>query len=93
MVKNHQHQHKGKPHIHEKIQGAAISRAVAMIIFRGVNLSGAHCNSIKDNSCYKSYYLQGNLIFRAGYENSQLGDLISKAGYENNLLGDLIFRA
>jgi hypothetical protein len=43
MVKNRQHQHKGKPHTHEKIQGAAISRAVAMIIFRGVNLSGTHC--------------------------------------------------
>jgi hypothetical protein len=40
MVKNRQHQHKGKPHTHQKIQGAAISRAVAMIIFRGVNLSG-----------------------------------------------------
>jgi hypothetical protein len=43
MVKNRQHQHKDKPHTHEKIQGAVISRAVAMIIFRGVNLSGAHC--------------------------------------------------
>ncbi len=42
MVKNRQHQHKGKPHTHEKIQGAVISRAVAIIIFRGVNLSGAH---------------------------------------------------
>jgi penicillin-binding protein-related factor A (putative recombinase) len=44
MVKNRQHQHKGKPHTHEKIQGTAISRAVAKIIFKGVNLSGAHCN-------------------------------------------------
>ncbi len=43
MVKNSQHQHKGKPHTHEKIQDTAISRAVAMIIFKGVNLSGAHC--------------------------------------------------
>jgi hypothetical protein len=44
MVKNSQHQHKGKPHTDEKIQGAAISRAVAMTIFSGVNLSGVHCN-------------------------------------------------
>jgi hypothetical protein len=26
LMKNHQHQHKGKPHTHEKIQGAAILR-------------------------------------------------------------------
>ncbi len=43
MLKNKQRQHKGKPHTHEKIQGTAISWAVAVIIFRGVNLSVAHC--------------------------------------------------
>ncbi len=48
MVKNRQHQHKGKPHTREKIQGAAISRVVVMIIFRGVNLSGAHCSRFEE---------------------------------------------
>jgi hypothetical protein len=43
MVKNWQHQHKGKPHIQENFQDAAISVTVATLIFRGLNLCGAHC--------------------------------------------------
>jgi hypothetical protein len=45
MVKNRQHQHKGKPHTQEKFQNAAISVKVATLIFRGLNLCGAHCRS------------------------------------------------
>jgi hypothetical protein len=44
MVKNCQHQHKGKPHTQEKFQDAAISVKVATLIFRGFNICGAHCN-------------------------------------------------
>ncbi len=43
MMKNHQHQHKGKPHTQEKFQGTAISVEDAMIKIRGLNLCGAHC--------------------------------------------------
>jgi hypothetical protein len=43
IVKNCQHQHKGKPHTQEKFQDAAISVKVATLIFRGLNLCGAHC--------------------------------------------------
>ncbi len=43
MMKNRQHQHKGKPHIQKKFQGAAISVEDAMIKIRGLNLCGAHC--------------------------------------------------
>jgi hypothetical protein len=43
MMKNRQHQHKGKPHTQEKFQDAAISVKEGIKLFRGVNLSGAHC--------------------------------------------------
>jgi hypothetical protein len=43
MVKNRQHQHKGKPHTQGKFQDAAISVKEVIKLFRGVNLSGAHC--------------------------------------------------
>jgi hypothetical protein len=39
MMKNHQRQHKGKPHS----QDAAISVEDAIIIIRDLNLCGAHC--------------------------------------------------
>jgi hypothetical protein len=45
MVKNRQHQHKGKPHTQEKFQDAAMSVKVATLIFRGLNFCGAHCRS------------------------------------------------
>jgi hypothetical protein len=43
MMKNRQHQHKGKPHTQKKFQVAAISVEDAMIKIRGLNLCGAHC--------------------------------------------------
>jgi hypothetical protein len=43
MVKNRQHQHKGKPQTQEQFQDAAISLKEVIKLFRGVNLSGAHC--------------------------------------------------
>jgi hypothetical protein len=43
MMKNRQHQHKGKPHTQEKFQDAAIYVKEVIKLFRGVNLSGAHC--------------------------------------------------
>jgi hypothetical protein len=47
MVKNRQHQHKGKPHTQEKFQDAAISVKEVIKLFRGINLSGAHCTYTK----------------------------------------------
>ncbi len=44
MMKNCQHQHKGKPHTQEKSEGSAISVEDAIIIIRDLNLFGAHCN-------------------------------------------------
>jgi hypothetical protein len=44
MMKNRQLQHKGKPHTQENVQDAAISVKTATLIFRGLNLCGAHCN-------------------------------------------------
>jgi hypothetical protein len=43
MMKNRQHQQKGKPHILEKSQGTAISVEDAIIIIRGLKLCGMHC--------------------------------------------------
>jgi hypothetical protein len=43
MMKNRQHQHKGKPNIQEKIQDAAVSVEDAILIFRGLNLCGVLC--------------------------------------------------
>ncbi len=37
MMKNHQNQHKGKPHRQEKFQDTAISMEDAIIIFKGLN--------------------------------------------------------
>jgi poly(3-hydroxybutyrate) depolymerase len=42
MMKNRQHQQKGKPHTQEKIQDAAISVEDVIARFRGLNLCGAH---------------------------------------------------
>jgi hypothetical protein len=37
MVKNRQHQHKGKPHTQEKFQDTEITVKVATLIFSGLN--------------------------------------------------------
>jgi hypothetical protein len=42
MMKNCQHQNKGKPHTQENFQDAAISVEDAIIIFRGLNLCSEH---------------------------------------------------
>jgi hypothetical protein len=52
MVNFCQHQHKGRPHIHEKVQGAATSRVDAIIMFRGLNLCGTNCTVLWLKSGY-----------------------------------------
>jgi hypothetical protein len=61
MVKNCQHQHKDKAHTQEKFQDDAISVKEVIKLFRGVNLSGAHCTS---PLCGLYYYTLGNMFFR-----------------------------
>jgi hypothetical protein len=43
MVKNCQHQHKGRQHTQKESQGAATSVGDAIIILRGLNFCGAYC--------------------------------------------------
>jgi hypothetical protein len=38
----YQHQHKGRPHTCEKIQGTATNLEDAIIIFRGINVPNGH---------------------------------------------------
>jgi hypothetical protein len=43
MMQNRQHQRKGKPHVQEKSQGAAVSVEDAIMIIIGLNLRSPHC--------------------------------------------------
>ncbi len=61
------HQHKGRPHTHEKVQGAATLRVDAIIICRGLNLHGTHCTVL---------WLKSGYLHRDRFSHPNIADVV-----------------